>query len=103
MPPSLAPVPNKKAAPLDGVLETYFLLQPNLVLMKQSRSSAPKPRHLVPAKHFYCCVFLVSRPLWSWGKLDDPKAKPSNLSPQECFYASNINLGKVCHRPTPLN
>jgi hypothetical protein len=42
--------------------------------MKQSRSSAPKPRHLVPAKHFYCCVFLVSRPLLELGKARRPES-----------------------------
>jgi hypothetical protein len=69
----------KKPPQLDGVLETYFLLQLNRVLM-QSRSSAPKPRHLVPAKHFYGCVFLVS-PAWTWGKPGAPKSETLKLVP----------------------
>ena len=59
---------------------------------------------LSPGKAFLWLRVSRLSPAWTCGKARRPETRPSNsLSPQECFHASNINLGKVCHRPTPLN
>src|ERR1039457_6042260 len=78
MPPLLPPVPNKKAAPPDGMSETYFLLRFNLVIPREG------------------CASRTPSATTLEGSL-------STSSPQEPFYAPHINLGKVCHWPSPLN